>query len=189
MSDLFEAVRHVTALEAAERLGWQLKRNGSKYWVCCPLHGEKTPSLCIYDSGSWYCFGCHKGGDTVRLYQEVFNVDPYPAAVMIAEDFGIPLPDKSQERSAVREKPKATAFDLARALEKKRTEEWSKLCNAVHRANAILARYTTPCDEAWEQKEFITALRARTYADQRLDCLWQASLVDLALEYKEKENT
>lgn len=120
----------------------------------------------------------------MRLYQEVFSVEPYPAAVMIAEDFGIPLPDR--DSPTMREKPKPTAFDLARVLEKKRTDEWSKLCNVVHRANAILDKYTNPCDEAWEQKDFITALRARTYANQRLDWLWQASLVDLALDYKEE---
>lgn len=182
MGDLFEAVRHVTALEAAERLGWRLKRNGSKYWACCPLHGEKTPSLCIYDNGSWYCFGCHRGGDTVQLYREVFNVEAYPAAVMLAEDFGIPLPDK--DRAVTREKPKPTAFDLARTLERKRDAQWAELCSAVHRANAILDKYRTPCDEAWDQKEFMTALRARSYADMRLDWLWQANLVDLALEYK-----
>lgn len=184
MNDLFEAVRHVTALEAAERLGWKLKRNGSKYWACCPLHGEKTASLCIYDSGTWYCFGCHKGGDTVRLYQEVFNLEPYPAAVMIAGDFGIPLPDK--EKPTIRVNPKPTAFDLARVLEKKRDIQWAELCGVVHHANAILDKYKTPCDKTWDQKEFITALRARSYADMRLDWLWQASLVDLALEYKEE---
>lgn len=183
MNGLFDEVRRVTALDAAERLGWRLKRNGSKYWACCPLHGEKTASLCIYDSGTWYCFGCHKGGDTVRLYQELYNLEPYPAAVQIAADFGIPLPDK--EMPVTREPRKPTAYDLARALEKKRNDEWSRLCNAYHRANAILARYTTPNDDAWESKEFITALKARSYADMRLDWLWQASLVALALEYKE----
>ena len=182
MNDLFEAVRHVTALDAAERLGWQLKRNGSKHWACCPLHGEKTASLCIYDSGTWYCFGCHKGGDAVRLYQELYSLEPYPAAVQLAEDFGIPLPDK---HDAPREKPKPNAFDLARVLERKRSAEWSRLCDALHRADAILDKYPIPCDEAWESKEFITALQARSYANQRLDWLWQATLVDLALEYRE----
>lgn len=184
MNDLFEAVRHVTALDAAERLGWELKRNGNKHWACCPLHGEKTASLCIYDSGTWYCFGCHKGGDAVRLYQELYNLDPYPAAVHLAEDFGVPLPDG--EKPIVREKPKPSAYDLARTLERKRTAEWSRLCEALHRANAILDRYTIPDDKAWEEKEFMIALQARSYVDQRLDWLWQANLVDLALEYAEE---
>jgi hypothetical protein len=34
----------------------------------CPLHGEKTPSLCVYETtNSWYCFGCHKGGNSIDL--------------------------------------------------------------------------------------------------------------------------
>ena len=51
---VFEQVRQITALEAAERLGLKLKKNGSKHWACCPLHGEKTASLCIYGDGTWY---------------------------------------------------------------------------------------------------------------------------------------
>lgn len=186
MGSLFEAVRHVTALEAAERLGLGIKHNGSKHWVCCPLHGEKTPSLCIYDSGTWYCFGCHKGGDTVRLYQELYGLEPYPAAVQLAEDFGIPISDT--EKPVKREKPKPSVFDLERALEKKRTKEWTRLCDAVHRADSVLDKYATPCDAVWEQKEFMTALQARTYANQLLDWLQQASLVELADEYREALN-
>ena len=86
---VFEQVRQITALEAAERLGLKLKKAGSKHWACCPLHGEKTASLCIYGDGTWYCFGCHKGGDAVRLYQEMFGLDAKDAALRLAEDFGI----------------------------------------------------------------------------------------------------
>lgn len=182
MADLFELVKGITALEAAERQGLRIRSKGSRSWACCPLHGEKTASLCFYAEGTWYCYGCHKGGDAVRLYQEMFSLEAYAAAVQLAGDFGIRLPDKN---NITYEKPKPTVFDLARALEQRRTAEWSYLCDAVHRANAILARHTSPCDTAWESKEFITALQARSYADTRLDWLWQASLVDLALEYRE----
>ena len=182
MAELFELVKGISALEAAERQGLRIKSRGSRSWACCPLHGEKTASLCFYAEGTWYCYGCHKGGDAVRLYQEMFSLEPCDAAVRLAGDFGIPLPDKND---APYQKPKPTAFDLARVLEQRRTEEWSRLCDAVRRADAILARYHVPCDSVWESKEFITALKARSYANMRLDWLWQASLVDLALEYME----
>lgn len=32
----------------------------------CPLHGEKTPSFTVYPhTQSWYCFGCHAGGNVI----------------------------------------------------------------------------------------------------------------------------
>ena len=30
--------------------------------MCCPFHEERTPSLKAYPNGSWYCYGCHRGG-------------------------------------------------------------------------------------------------------------------------------
>ena len=39
--------------------------------ICCPLHGEKTPSFSIYNEGkNWTCFGeCNTGGDGIKLVQ------------------------------------------------------------------------------------------------------------------------
>ena len=37
-------------------------------FVKCPLHGEKTGSLKVYEhTNSWYCFGCAKGGSVIDL--------------------------------------------------------------------------------------------------------------------------
>jgi hypothetical protein len=41
--------------------------------VRCPFHNDRTPSLQLYDDGTWYCFGaCHAGGSIYdfagRLY-------------------------------------------------------------------------------------------------------------------------
>ena len=115
--------------------------------------------------------------------QEMFGLDAKDAALRLAEDFGIRVDDHwtpPKER-------KPTAFDLERALEARRSAEWSKLCSAVHRANAILAKYDAHPESAWDSKEFITALQARTAANERLDWLWSATLADLALEYREEK--
>lgn len=41
--------------------------------VCCPIHGETTPSLHVYeDSESWYCFGsCGLGGDAIEFVKQI----------------------------------------------------------------------------------------------------------------------
>lgn len=44
--------------------------------VCCPIHGESTPSLQIYeDSDSYYCFGaCGSGGDSLEFIKALEGV-------------------------------------------------------------------------------------------------------------------
>ena len=44
-------------------------------FIKCPLHTEKTASLCIYkETNSWHCFGCSEGSDSVDLYMKLNKV-------------------------------------------------------------------------------------------------------------------
>lgn len=48
-----------------------LKKRGSSMIGLCPFHGEKTPSFHVSPSkGIFKCFGCGKGGDSVRFIME-----------------------------------------------------------------------------------------------------------------------
>ena len=100
---MFDACRQISSLDAAQRLGLSLKQKGRRYWTCCPLHGEKTPSMMFDEGGRWHCFGCNKGGDAVALYAEFFNERPYQAAKRLAADFGITI-DTSKPRKPMPEK-------------------------------------------------------------------------------------
>lgn len=61
-----------------------LKIVGSK--LCCPKHGEKTPSLHIYeDTESFYCFGCEWSGDSITFIRFMDNCS-FPAAVLKYRD-------------------------------------------------------------------------------------------------------
>lgn len=52
-----------------------------KGFMCCPFHGEKTPSLRVYkNTGGWHCFGCGKGGSVIDFVMEQENC-PFPVAV------------------------------------------------------------------------------------------------------------
>lgn len=52
------------------------KRTSNKLLVSCPIHDDKTPSCALYlDNNTFYCFGCHKGGDVINLYQAIHGVD------------------------------------------------------------------------------------------------------------------
>lgn len=50
--------------------------------LCCPIHGENTPSLQVYeDTNSWYCWGaCGEGGDEIAFVKSIDGLG-FPEAV------------------------------------------------------------------------------------------------------------
>lgn len=62
-----------------------LKKGGTLYWLNCPFHHEKTPSLNVtVSTGKWKCFGCGKFGDMSDLVQGLEGVDATAAWKIIA---------------------------------------------------------------------------------------------------------
>ena len=74
-----------------------LQSKGSKKWACCPFHHEKTPSFCLNEQWQTYhCFGCGVGGDSITFIQEVEHTDFMGAVKIIADKYGVPIPDFSR---------------------------------------------------------------------------------------------
>lgn len=40
----------------------------------CPLHKDDTSSLKVYPNGSFFCFGCQKGGDLIKFVRERYGL-------------------------------------------------------------------------------------------------------------------
>lgn len=80
----------------------QLKRTGNTYSCCCPFHSEKTPSCHFYPapSSSFYCYGCHVGGDVITFIMQIEHLDYINAVRFLAERAGMALPDDTDDRSA-----------------------------------------------------------------------------------------
>lgn len=83
----FDQIRRDYPIEqvASTLLGvtWdKAKSTPTDLWACCPLHQERTPSFHV-EGDKWYCHGCGKGGDVVRLIQEAHGVSAVEAARMI----------------------------------------------------------------------------------------------------------
>lgn len=78
-SDIPERIKaSVTARDVLESYGFEVDRHGK---CRCPLHNEKTASFqCYPGDRGWYCFGCHKGGDVIRLVMELEHL-PFVAAM------------------------------------------------------------------------------------------------------------
>jgi hypothetical protein len=92
--DIFKRVKASVSIEAfCERYGPILRLRGHNLWGLCPLpdHHEKSGSFKVDpEKDTWYCFGCHRGGDIFTLAQYYYQeTSVYKAAQMVAKAFGI----------------------------------------------------------------------------------------------------
>lgn len=99
MSIFTEVKEHLTARQAAEHYGLQVKRNGV---ACCPFHDDKHPSMKI--DKNYHCFACGVGGDAIDYVSRMFGLPQYEAALKLVEDFHLPVAVKAG--SALDEKKK-----------------------------------------------------------------------------------
>ncbi len=74
-----------------------LKPAGTSYKGLCPFHSEKTPSFHVNPGrGVFHCFGCGVGGDVFK-FLELHEKVTFPEAVrMLAQKFGVTLPELSE---------------------------------------------------------------------------------------------
>jgi DNA primase len=89
-----------------------LRRQGTRFVGLCPYpdHSEKTPSFSVApDRGFYYCFGCSRGGDAIKLVSELKNFSFVDAVSYLAERSGVELefegvanPEAARERNTRR---------------------------------------------------------------------------------------
>ncbi|MEY4093673.1 MAG: hypothetical protein RLZZ53_872 [Acidobacteriota bacterium] len=81
-----------------------LRKAGSKYKGLCPFHGEKTPSFSVdKEKGFFHCFGCGVGGDVFKFVELQEKVGFGEALRLLANRFGIPVPELEQGGGEQRE--------------------------------------------------------------------------------------
>ncbi len=97
---IFEQIRQrVPAIEAARLYGLEPNRSNM---LCCPFHGDRTPSLHFY-KGRYHCFGCGAGGDATDFTARLFGLTPLEAAKKLNADFNLgldldgPPPDPAEQ--------------------------------------------------------------------------------------------
>lgn len=78
----------VNTLDVARQLGLEPIRKGERHWLCCPFHGERTPSLAIYPGNrGYYCFGCGRSGDAIDFYAGIKKMSMKEALEELSEGF------------------------------------------------------------------------------------------------------
>lgn len=85
------------AAEISEVVGEfvNLKRRGANLIACCPFHNEKTPSFSVSPAkGIYKCFGCGKGGDSVRFIMDLEGFSYPDALKWLAKKYNIEVKEK-----------------------------------------------------------------------------------------------
>lgn len=99
-----------------------LRHRGRNWLGLCPFHGEKTPSFNVSrEKGTYYCFGCKKGGDVIDFVMETERLSFAEAVERLADRFGVALPLASPEA-------------------RRRRDEQDEASSALEAAQAVFAR-------------------------------------------------
>ena len=185
--NVFELLRDVSSVDAAHALGLNLTRKGNKHWTLCPLHSDrKAPSMAIYEgSGGWYCYGCHAGGDAVKLYELVLGMEPIDAAYALAHALGIRVPDRDEAKQQDwRPSPEAARRAALREARQWFNQHYGQIADVGHAAFAAASRRcpdpqravqrpdgSDPRGALWDNKDFVQAVRLLAAAEENLDRL------------------
>lgn len=81
LNPLFSVVGQIT----------KLKKAGSEWEGCCPLHGETRPSFYVNDrKGTYFCHSCNAAGDVITFIMEYNRVGFADAVAMLVDgaEFG-----------------------------------------------------------------------------------------------------
>lgn len=126
--------QRVTARDVFEHYGFHVNHDG---YVCCPFHGEKTPSCKIYPGNrGWHCFGCHKGGDVLDFVQLYFGLDFQEAAAKLDDDMRLGLSIGKELSSSDKADAKRFADERRRRFEERRKQR-----------ERLVTAYNTALDE------------------------------------------
>lgn len=91
--EFLETVRQATDIADVISDYVSLKPSGKRLKGLCPFHKEKTPSFTVSsDSGLYYCYGCHRGGNVFNFLIEIESISFPEAVKQLALRAGISLP-------------------------------------------------------------------------------------------------
>ena len=82
-----------------------LKKRGKNFFGLCPFHQENSPSFSVDPARKmYYCYGCHKGGDSISFLMNYDRMSFVEAIQLLAEKAGISLPRVQADDSRIKEK-------------------------------------------------------------------------------------
>lgn len=92
-----------------------LKRAGRSHKGLCPFHGEKTPSFIVSEErGSFHCFGCGTGGDSISFVMQKENLGFIDALEFLADRFSLDLSQFLEADNRQREADTKPLYEVMR---------------------------------------------------------------------------
>jgi DNA primase len=89
-------------LQTIEQAGFEPKKRGKSFWLSCPFHEEKTPSLKIdTERQSFFCFGCQIGGDSITFIQKLYGLSFKDTCKHLNLQEPIKINSKTQKKRAL----------------------------------------------------------------------------------------
>lgn len=161
--DAAETIKaRVNAINVAEALGMHPNSAG---FCRCPFHDDHDASLKLYDGeNGFYCFGCGKGGDVIRLVRDVTQCTFTDALEWLNSAFNLGIDISSTTDKKALESQKNALKSKAIAREAERTADLA-LFDAYCMAQMLVCeledekeRYRPRFDEEWDER-FCTALK------------------------------
>ena len=165
--NVFEAVKQsISAREAAEHYGIEVKRNGM---ACCPFHDDRTPSLKL--DRRFHCFGCGADGDVIDFAARLYGLSPKEAAQKLAQDFGLLYDSQTPpKKTYLRQKSEAQKFKETKQRCFRALADYAHLMRGWETSLAP----KTPDEEP--HPLFVEALHRKDYVEYLLDFLMEDSI-------------
>lgn len=123
-NESIQRIKDLPVKEVLEAFDLKFIKRGSKFFACCPIHGERTPSLCVDSKrNSWHCFGCGEGGSAIDFVMKTQSLSFYEAVETIAKQTNTHISyekiseDELNRRKEISEK-RETAFNIYRYVQK-----------------------------------------------------------------------
>ena len=168
-SNLFEQAKTISAQQAAERYAG-MSVTGTRRNYCCPFpgHSDKDPSFRFYDDGTFYCFGCHRGGTAIDFVQGLFESSRpsrTEAAKKLCNDFGLQIDNDKPKRAPDQARPPRKEIQAAISAFDTTLIKYVRFCDT---ALSVLTEDTEAQDIAREQF-ILSREKAKHVADAVLE--------------------
>ena len=148
-SEIHNILHSVPMRELAAMYGYKVTPSG---FMRCPFHGDKHPSMKVYDKDrGYYCFVCNCGGDVIDFVRKHDGLAFEPAVRHIAEMFSIPLSDENTELSPKDKKAisdRKMKREAAETARRDRLNRLKTLSEHIHRLEGLQAEFK-PLSGLW----------------------------------------
>lgn len=75
-----DEIRNINIVSIFRNAGIDVKKHGTHWKATCPFHDDTEPSLVLYESNTYHCFGCGEHGDAAGFLMKYHNLT-FPEAL------------------------------------------------------------------------------------------------------------